>query len=83
MAKNKKEEQGGESKALTPSQRGQQYLADHPNLGFDRVLVTSDCAVFLPTLHGDNAVTNHARGLKDQSIIEVTRGEQSDSEITE
>jgi hypothetical protein len=57
----------------TPEERAVEYLEEHPNLKFEHVLVTSDKAVFLPTLVGRNAAQNHAKSLKNQKIFQVTR----------
>lgn len=66
------------SKALTPKDRGAEYLNQHPRLGFDSVLITSDNAVFLPTLQGENSALNHSKGLSDQTIITVNRGDETE-----
>lgn len=83
MAKNKKDKEGVDDvndiveakDPQTPQEFGEKYLNENPKLGYDSVIVTSDGAVFLPSLQGENYALNHSKKFTDQSMIVVSRPE--------
>jgi hypothetical protein len=81
MAKGKKAEgveEVSELPKLTPTERGVEYLTDHPKLGFNEVLVTSDNSVFFKSLQGENAAMNHSKTLENREVVKVNRDGESE-----
>lgn len=69
MAKKNQESEG--SKSL--QDLALEFFIANPDFPHDSVLLTSDGAVFAPSIKGSNCASNHASKLDDKSIIEVKK----------